>query len=140
MPAVRIAVQAGSGFFDAPRTPDRLAALSAEAAAGGARLGVFPEVFVGGYPKGLEFGARMSSRTPEGREEFRRYSDAAVEVSGPAAEMIRKVARDHGLYLVVGAVGQELNKPGGEGWELVGMRTRTSRGGKSGGEPVSPAR
>jgi nitrilase len=105
MPSVRVAVvQAGSVLFDTPRTLDRLSALSAEAAAGGAKLVVFPEAFVGGYPKGLGFGARMGSRTPEGREEFRRYFDAAVEVPGPATELIGNLARDHALCLVVGAV------------------------------------
>jgi nitrilase len=53
---------------------------------------VFPEAFVGGYPKGLGFGARMGSRTPEGREEFRRYFDAAIEVPDPATELIGDVA------------------------------------------------
>jgi nitrilase len=105
MPPVRVAVvQAGSVLFDTARTLDKLATLTAEAAGGGARLVVFPEAFVGGYPKGLGFGARMGSRTPEGREEFRRYFDDAVEVPGPATELIGNAARDHGLYLVVGAV------------------------------------
>jgi nitrilase len=97
-------VQAGSVLFDTARTLDKLAALTADAATRGAELVVFPEAFVGGYPKGLGFGARMGSRTPEGREEFRRYFDAAIEVPGPSTEMIGKVAREHGVHLVVGAV------------------------------------
>lgn len=97
-------VQAGSVLFDTPRTLDRLAALTADAAGRGAKLVVFPEAFVGGYPKGLTFGARMGSRTPEGREEFRRYFDAAIEVPGPATEAIGNAAREHGVHLVVGAV------------------------------------
>ncbi len=73
MPPVRVAVvQAGSVLFDTARTVEKLAALTADAAGRGARLVVFPEAFVGGYPKGLGFGARMGSRTPAGREEFRR--------------------------------------------------------------------
>ncbi len=97
-------VQAGSILFDTPRTLDKLAALTADAAGRGAKLIVFPEAFVGGYPKGLGFGARMGSRTPEGREEFRRYFDAAIEVPGPATDAIGKAAREHGVHLVVGAV------------------------------------
>ena len=105
MPPVRVAVvQAGPVLFDTPRTLDKLAALTAEAAGGGAKLVVFPEAFVGGYPKGLGFGARMGSRTPEGREEFRRYFEAAVEVPGPATEAIGATAREHRVHLVVGAV------------------------------------
>ena len=52
-------VQAGSVLFDTPRTLDKLAALIADAADRGAKLVVFPEAFIGGYPKGLGFGARM---------------------------------------------------------------------------------
>ena len=97
-------VQAGSVLFDTPRTLDKLAALTADAAGRGAKLVVFPEAFVGGYPKGLSFGARVGSRTPEGREEFRRYFDAAIEVPGPVTELLGKSAREHGVHLVVGAV------------------------------------
>ena len=105
MPPARVAVvQAGSVLFDTAATLDRLAALTADAAGRGAKLVVLPEAFVGGYPKGLGFGARMGSRTPEGREEFRRYFDAAVEVPGPVTAAIGAVAREHAAHLVVGAV------------------------------------
>ena len=36
------------------------------AALRGAKLVVFPEAFVGGYPKGLDFGVRVGMRTPPG--------------------------------------------------------------------------
>jgi nitrilase len=97
-------VQAGSVLFDTARTLDRFTGLTAEAAGRGARLVVFPEAFVGGYPKGLGFGTRMGSRTPEGREEFRRYFSAAVEMPGPATEVMGRAAREHGVHLVAGVV------------------------------------
>jgi nitrilase len=105
MPTVRVAVvQAGSIPFDTPRTLAKLTAWTAEAAARGATLVVFPEAFVGGYPKGLGFGARMGTRTPDGREEFRRYYESAVKVPGPACDAIGSAARGHGVHLVVGVV------------------------------------
>ena len=74
----RVAViQSGTILFDTPATLDKLARSVGEAAAKGARLAVFPEAFVGGYPKGVDFGARVGSRTDEGREWFRRYHAAA---------------------------------------------------------------
>lgn len=97
-------VQAAPVLFDTPRTIDRLATLVAEAATQGAKLVVFPEAFVGGYPKGLGFGVKLGSRTPDGREEFRRYFDAAIEVPGPATARIGRAAREHGVHLVVGVV------------------------------------
>jgi nitrilase len=97
-------VQAAPVVFDVPRTLDKLADLAADAARRGAALAVFPEAFVSAYPKGLGFGARMGLRSPEGREEFRRYYDSAVDVPGPAAERIGAAARANGLYLVVGVI------------------------------------
>jgi nitrilase len=105
MDPLRVAVvQAAPVVFDVPRTLAKLRDLSADAARGGARLAVFPEAFVSAYPKGLGFGARLGMRSPEGREEFRRYFDSAVEVPGPATEAIGAAARDGGLHLVVGVV------------------------------------
>jgi nitrilase len=97
-------VQAGSVLFDTPATLDKLARFAREAAAQGARLALFPEAFVGGYPKGVDFGARVGSRTPEGREWFRRYHAAAIEVPGAETALIGEVAREQGLHLVVGVI------------------------------------
>ncbi|MBN9518218.1 ACT domain-containing protein [bacterium] len=102
---VRVAVvQAAPVLFDTTRTLDRLAALAADAAGRGAGLVVFPEAFVGGYPKGLDFGVSLGARTPEGRDVFRRYHESAVDVPGPATERIGAVARTHRAHLVVGVV------------------------------------
>ena len=105
MTAVRVAVvQAAPSVFDTPRTLDRLAELTAEAGRAGAKLALFPEAFVSGYPKGLDFGTRMGSRTPEGREDFRRYYESAIDVPGPATEAIGAAARDADLFLAVGVI------------------------------------
>jgi nitrilase len=105
MHAVRVAVvQAAPVVFDLDRTLDKLTHLAADAARHGASLVVFPEAFVSGYPKGLDFGARVGMRSPEGREQFRRYFDSAVEVPGPGTEAIGKAARAGRLHLVVGVI------------------------------------
>jgi nitrilase len=46
----------------------------------------------------------MGSRSPEGREEFRRYHDSAIDVPGPALDAIGAAAREAGLFLVVGVI------------------------------------
>jgi nitrilase len=102
---VRVAVvQAAPVVFDVPRTLAKLCDLTADAARRGARLAVFPEAFVSAYPKGLGFGARLGMRSPEGRDEFRRYFDSAVDVPGPATEAIGAAARAARLVLVVGVI------------------------------------
>jgi len=65
---------------------------------------VFLEAFLGGYPKGLDFGARVGMRSPEGRDLFRCYYEGAVAVPGPAADALGAAARAHGLHLVIGVV------------------------------------
>jgi len=97
-------VQAAPVGFDVPRTLAKLGDLAADASARRAKLAVFPEAFVSAYPKGLDFGARVGSRTPEGREMFRRYFDSAIDVPGPATEQIGEIARANGLHLVVGVI------------------------------------
>jgi nitrilase len=95
-------VQAGSVLYDLEASVAKAERLMAEAA--GARLVVFPEAFLGGYPKGQDFGARVGSRSPEGRKLFRRYFESAVDVPGPATERIGEEARAIGAWVVMGVV------------------------------------
>lgn len=97
-------VQAAPILFDTPGTVEKLAALTRDAAGKGAHLVVFPEAFVGGYPKGLDFGARLGSRSAEGRVEFQRYFDSAIDLPGTEAVRIGEVARENSVYLVVGVI------------------------------------
>ena len=90
-------VQAAPVSFDRERTLEKVRALAADAAREGARLAVFPEAFVSAYPKGLDFGSRVGMRAPEGREDFRRYFDSAVDVPGPAVDYLGEVAAENRL-------------------------------------------
>ena len=102
---VRAAVlQASPILFDTPRSLERLADLAADAARQGAELVVFPEAFIGGYPKGHDFGVTLGRRTDAGRDEFRHLYENAVEVSGPATDFMGSVAKDQGIHLVVGVI------------------------------------
>jgi nitrilase len=100
-------VQAAPVPFDTPRTLDKVRELAAEAARQKAQLALFPEAFVSAYPKGLDFGARVGVRTPEGRDDFRRYFDSAIEVPGPAVDRLGKIALEHRLHLVIGVIERE---------------------------------
>ncbi|MBI5516272.1 MAG: carbon-nitrogen hydrolase family protein [Deltaproteobacteria bacterium] len=105
MESVRVAVvQAASAGWDREASLARVERYTAEAAEQGARLVLFPEVFVGGYPKGLDFGTRVGGRSAEGRDQFRRYFEGAVEVPGEATERLGACARGHGVELVVGVL------------------------------------
>ena len=58
--------------FDAAASAEKTCRLMAEAASNGAELVLFPEAFLGTYPKGLTFDAPVGRRLPEGREDFLR--------------------------------------------------------------------
>jgi nitrilase len=101
-------VQAGAVPFDADACVDKAVRLIGEAAATGARVIVFPEAFITGYPKGLNFGLVIGARDPVGREEFRRYFDAAIDVPGPQTHRLGDAAAAHGCYVVIGVIEREL--------------------------------
>lgn len=98
------AVQAGTVLFDTRRTLLKLESLCREAARRGAKLVLFPEAFVGGYPKGITFGATVGSRSPEGRDQFRAYYESAIDVSGPETAHIGEFVAGLGIELVLGAI------------------------------------
>jgi nitrilase len=104
MPDRVAVVQAGSVLFDSEASVAKAERLIGEAAAGGAKLIVFPEAFIGGYPKGEDFGARVGSRTPEGRKLFRRYFEGAIDVPGWATDQLGEAARAHGAWVVMGVI------------------------------------
>lgn len=96
--------QIGSVLFDTPSTLIKVEAQCRKAASAGAQLLVFPEALLGGYPKGMTFGATVGNRTEEGREQFRRYSLAAIECPGAETEALAGWARDLNLHIVIGVV------------------------------------
>ncbi len=107
-PSVRVAVvQAGSVPFDSDACVDKAVRLIADAAATGAKLVLFPEAFITGYPKGLNYGLVVGARDPAGREEFRLYLDAAIDVPGAQTQRLGEAAATHGVYVVMGAIERE---------------------------------
>ena len=109
---VKVAVvQAAPVVFNRERTLEKVHALAGEAARKSARLVLFPEAFISAYPRGLDFGAVVGSRSQEGREDFRRYWESSVDVPGPAVDQLGRIARTNGIYLVVGVVERDLVAP-----------------------------
>ncbi|WP_322513929.1 carbon-nitrogen hydrolase family protein [Rhodopseudomonas palustris] len=98
------AVQATTVPFDAAGATARTVALLGEAAAKGAQLAVFPEAFIGGYPKGLDFGCSIGRRTPEGREDFARYVRGAITIPGPEVDQLVAACAEHDIHAVVGVI------------------------------------
>ena len=97
-------VQAAPVALDLEGTLERVDELTGRAASEGASLVVFPEAFVGGYPKGFDFGVRLGTRSEDGRAAFERYHAGAVDVPGPTVDRLGGIAARHGVELVLGVV------------------------------------
>ena len=111
---IGVAVVQGAGVpFDLEAAIGKVHALTAEAAAEGAQLVLFPEAYVGGYPWGLAFGTSVGGRSPAGRRTWDRYLKGAVEVPGPATDRIGEAAAAHRVYLAVGVVERDADYSGG---------------------------
>jgi nitrilase len=103
-PYLAAVVQAAPVTFDTRRTLEKVADLTADARARGARLVLFPEAFVSAYPRGLDFGAVIGSRTDRGREQFRMYWESAIDVPGPGSDRLGEIAQLNGCHLVIGVI------------------------------------
>jgi nitrilase len=106
---VKVAVvQSAPVVFEPKATLAKVRDLTAAASKGGAKLVVFPEAFISAYPKGLDFGARVGMRTAQGRDDFRKYFDSAIDVPGLATEQLGRTARENGVYLVIGIIERDI--------------------------------
>ena len=106
--SVRAAViQAGAVPFDSEACVAKAIRLIAEASSLGAKVIVFPEAFIPGYPKGVNYGLVVGARDPAGREEFRLYLEAAIDVPGPQTQRLGEAAAEHGAYVVMGVIERE---------------------------------
>ncbi|KAF9270170.1 carbon-nitrogen hydrolase [Marasmius fiardii PR-910] len=97
-------IQACTHAYSLRETLEKMERLTLEAKESGAKLAVFPEAFIGGYPKMSTFGAVVGDRSPEGRDEFLRYYSAAIEVPSSAVSRIENISKQSGIFLVVGVI------------------------------------
>jgi nitrilase len=105
-------VQAEPVILDRERTLDKQAALTAEAAAAGARLVVFPEAFVPAYPSSTWARFLAGWADPRAKGAFAQLARESVEVPGPAADRLGEIARENEVWLVTGVTERDPSRSG----------------------------
>jgi nitrilase len=105
-------VQAEPVILDREATIDRLGELAAEAGAAGAELVVFPEAFIPAYPSSSWAKFLAGWGDERAKAAFALLARESVEVPGPASDRMAEVAREHGVWLVVGVTEIERERPG----------------------------
>lgn len=130
MPAlVNLAVAQAHTLSSTAETVRELEGTTRKAARAGAHLILFPEAYLGGYPRTATFGASVGSRDPSGREQFLEYWKACVDLGDTplgagddwvekklplpkeggrrgdgVREEVERIARDTGVFVVTGVV------------------------------------
>jgi nitrilase len=100
-PLTAACIQAEPVLFDRAATIDRIAELAAEAAGNGAQLILFPEAFIPAYPSNRW--VQFLSAGGGGKPVYAKLARESLEVPGPDTERLGEIAREHGLWLAVGA-------------------------------------
>lgn len=103
-PFTAAVIQMAASPDDPLATASHAAERLREAASAGAKLAVFPEALIGGYPKGASFGAPIGMRKPEGRAAFARYHAAAIDLDGPEVALLAEACAESGIFAVVGVI------------------------------------
>jgi nitrilase len=110
---VRVAcVQAEPVILDRDATIEKLAQLTADAAAAGAQLVVFPETFVPAYPSSRWAKALAGWADPRAKEAFALLRRESLEVPSPAERRLGEIAREHDVWLVTGVNEVDPERPG----------------------------
>ena len=97
-------IQDSPVLFNLRLTIDKVETLTKESSRNGASLVVFPEAFISAYPKGLDFGAKIGSRTSEGRKEFLQYYNSSLDLNSNEFRKLLNIAKNNKVFLVIGVI------------------------------------
>lgn len=101
----RVAViQASSIPFAPMASVEKACRILHRVAGDGAKLAVFPEAFIGGYPKGQSFGSVVGNRSATGRDLYNEYVAGAVTLDGPELAALAEHVDEVNVIVVMGII------------------------------------
>jgi len=125
---LRLAVAQAHTLKTTEQTLSALGQITRAAADQGVDLILFPEAYIGGYPRTATFGSAIGARQAEGKEQFLQYFNAAVDLGdipegggerwirrelempreGPRGdgtrERLEEIAKETGVFIVAGLI------------------------------------
>lgn len=100
-------IQDSPVFFDKEKSIEKVEQLTKKYAKQGCNLIVFPESFIPGYPRGFSFGAKIGSRTNEGRNLYSEYYKNSIDLESEDLKKLEKLSKLENVYLVIGVTEKE---------------------------------
>ncbi len=100
-PVTVACAQVEPALFDRDATIDRIAEVAAEVGGKGAQLVLFPEAFIPVYPSNRW--VRFLAAGQDSKSAWAKLARSSLEIPSPESDRIGEIAREHGLWLAVGA-------------------------------------
>ncbi len=97
-------VQAASVLFDSMASLEKAEYYIQQASKQGADLVLFPEAFIGGYPRGLSFGTKVGSRSTKGRNQFRTYYEQAISSIDHISTRLAHLSGEYHIFIAMGVI------------------------------------
>lgn len=95
-------IQDSPVLFDKQASTAKAVKLIKQVATEKPELIVFPELFIPGYPFGMNFGFVVGGRHESGRKDWWLYADNSLVVPGPETKVLGQAAKEASAYLSIG--------------------------------------